>query len=219
MFKSKSFIYFSVAFLVAGLLFAISLNRVLAESRYLAQKYSFSATGSLVNPLEVDFGGITKTIYMDKKQIEKNRALLLIGFPVNNDDIFAKQLFDSETYSIYKVRLRDNNKEEIIILGLSESDSRKVKVTEISIIGKDVYGGISAMSVKGFKPVNVLNTPLQLDGNRSIVLPLDGSGTVMRIYWDNAEGAFVAGMSETGAKTTGDKTLDSSYTETVEDKF
>lgn len=219
MLRKKDFIYFGVAFLVAGLLFVFSLNSVMAESRYLAQKYSFSATGSLVNPLEVDFGGITKTIYMDKKQIEKNRALLLVGFPTGVNDIFVKQLFDSETYSVYKVRLRDNSKEEIVVLGLSESDSRKVKLTEISIIGKDIYGGISAMSVKGFKPVTVLNTPLQLDGNRSIVLPLDGSGTVMRIYWDNTEGAFVAGLSEGPAKTTGDKTLDNSYTETVEDQF
>lgn len=219
MFKSKNFIYFSVAFLVAGLLFVASLNRVLAESRYLAQKYSFSATGSLVNPLELDFGGITKTIYMDKKQIEKDRALLLVAFPLNSTDIFAKQLFDSETYSIYKVRLRDNNKEELVILGLSESDSKKVKVTEIYIIGKDVYGGISAMSVKSFKPVTVLNTPLQLDGNRSIVLPLDGSGKLMRIYWDNVDGNFVAGLSENPDKTTSDKTLDNSYSETTEGQF
>lgn len=219
MIRTKGFIYLSAVFLMVGLLFINSSQVAFGESRYLAQKYSFGVTGSLVNPLVVDFGGTTKTIYMDKKQLEKDKALLLVGFVLNSEDMFVKQLFNSETYSVYKARLRDNNKEELIVLGISDSDNKKVKVTEICIIGKDAFGGISAMNVKGFTPVNVLNAPLQLDGNRNIILPLDDSGKLMRIYWDNSEGAFVAGMLEDPAKSTGGSTVDNSNKSTVEDEF
>lgn len=161
-----------------------------AETRHILQKYAFTMQGTLSNPLSVDFGSGQKNILVEKKQLSPDKALLLFAFAVDEDDVFALQLFDSINYSIYKTTMRDKNREEIVILGLGPIVGKKVQLREIYIIGEDDTGVTKAMTVKGFAPVNVLNAPMQLDRQSNIILPTQVGEKTMRIAWNTASNEF-----------------------------
>jgi hypothetical protein len=70
---------------------------------------------------------------------------------------------------------------------------KKVQLREVYIIAEDKGGEIKAMTVKGFEPVNVLDSRLQIDGTRSIILSTEVGEGVLRISWDRVGDGFVVG--------------------------
>ncbi len=189
----KKFMGITLAvFFLSGLIIFTQPQSSWAENRYLAQKYGFDATGSLTSPLVIDFGSGSKTAHVASRDLATNRKLLLIAFAMPEEKVFALQLFDSSAYSLYRVKLRDSKREEIVVMGLGPAGDKKVLLKELFIIAQDEAGELKAMSVKGFSPETVLNAPMQLDGNRNIVLHLGVSGKNMKIYWDAAAESFVS---------------------------
>ncbi len=180
-----------------------------AANRYIAQKYSFDATGALLTPLTADFGSVKKTAYVERKELSPDKRLLLVAYATGSDSVFAVQMFDSYNYSIYKVRLRDDKREEIVILGLGKPGEKRVPLQEIRIIGENTAGELVSFPVQGFQPAAVLNSPLQLDGDRVMRLSLGVNGKDIKIYWDAAAEAFVcansAAPTQAPAAATADK--------------
>lgn len=172
---------------VSGLFFC---GEVSAETRYISQKYSFSSNGRLSNPLQADFGSGNKKLLVEKKEMANDKSLLLVALAIDDDDVFALQLFDSKDYSIYKLKLRDNMREEIVVLGLGPITGKKVQLREVYIIAENEDGEIKAMPVKGFTPKFVLNAPLQLDKARNIILPTQVGEKTLVIGWNKADGDF-----------------------------
>lgn len=176
-----------------------------AETRYIAQKYSFTANGSLNTALSADFGSGNKNLLVEKKELSNDKNILLVAMAIDDEDVFALQLFDSKDYSIYKLKLRDDMREEVVILGLGPVAGKRVQLRELYIIAEDDDGEIRAMQAKGFTPKNVLNSPLQLDKARSIVLPTQVGEKTLVISWSKAEQSFVVdgGLSASVKKDDG----------------
>ncbi len=189
---------FGAALLVVGLIFMGFSGKGEAADRYLAHKYQFDATGALLTPLTADFGSYAKTAHVETKHLSSDRKLLLVAYYVK-DKIFALQMFNSREYSIYKAKLRDDSREEIVILGLGKEDGRRVQLNEICIIGENKDGVLEALPIKGFVSETVLNSHMQLDNTRSILMPLGVSGKNIKIYWDSAAGNFIFNNNYAGA--------------------
>lgn len=170
--------------------FLLTSMKASAETRHILQKYAFTAQGTLSNPLSVDFGSGQKNVLVEKKDLSTDKALLLFAFAIDEDEVFALQLFDSCNYSIYKTTMRDKAREEIVILGLGPIVGKKVQLREIFIIGEDDTGVTRAMPVKGFAPMNVLNSPMQLDRQSNIILPTQVGEKTLRIAWNAATNEF-----------------------------
>jgi hypothetical protein len=187
-------------FLVSALLLAAGAP-VSAASRYVVQKFSFDARGFLTAPLTVDFGRETKNLHVEEIPQGANSRLLLIVFPSGDGDVAVLRLSGSRAYSIYKANLRDNSREEVIVLGLGAAGDKSVRLSEIAILGENQAGAIQLMPVNGFVPSDVLNAPLQLDGARDIILSAGGTGgKELRIAWDSANGEFATGGRTTVAR-------------------
>ncbi|MDR2006222.1 MAG: hypothetical protein LBP78_03120 [Acidaminococcales bacterium] len=181
-----------------GLLFACAAlfaatAAVSAESRYIAQKYSFDGNGLLSSPLTVDFGGETKTLYAEEIAQNNNSRLLLIAFSTNGGGVSVVRLSGSRAYSLYKTNLRDSSREEVVILGLGAVTGRYVRLSEVVILGEDRTGTIKAIAVNGFSPLDVLNAPLQMDSRRDIVLSAGAGRKELRIRWDSVNEEFFTG--------------------------
>lgn len=171
---------------------------VYAENRHIMQKYAFTPQGALSTPLTVDFGSGQKNILIEKKDLSNEQKLLLLAFALDEDDVFALQLFASRDYSIYRTSLRDD-RQEIIVLGLGPVNGKKVQLKEMYIVGEDDAGAVTAMPVRGFVPVEVLNAPMNLDNNNSIVFPTQVGSKTLVVSWDKAGNAFVASGGNTVA--------------------
>ncbi|MDR3349263.1 MAG: hypothetical protein LBO03_06635 [Acidaminococcales bacterium] len=188
-------------FFVCAAVFAAGAA-VSAESRYIAQKYSFGGNGLLTSPLTVDFGNEPKTLYAEEIAQSGNSRLLLIAFPSGDGGVSVVRLSGSRSYSLYKANLRDNSHEEVIILGLGAVSGRYVRLAEVVILGKDRDGTIRAIAVNGFSPLDVLNAPLQMDGRRGIVLSAGAGRKELRIMWDGVNEEFFTGDRAAVADTT-----------------
>ena len=181
---------------------SLAVNAVVsAESRYIAQKYSFDGKGVLSSTLTVKFGSETKTLYAEEIPQSGNSRLLLVAFPSGDGGVSVVRLSGSRAYSLYKVNLRDSSHEEVIILGLGAVNGRNVRLAEVVILGEDLAGPIRAMPVNGFLPLDVLNAPLQLDGRRDIILSAGAGRKELRIMWDGVNGEFFTGERTAVAKT------------------
>jgi hypothetical protein len=191
---------FSNLFLIFTLLLATGASAS-AASRYIVQKFSFDGRGFLTAPLTVDFGRETKNIHVEEITQSSNSRLLLIVFPSGDGDVTVLRLSGSRAYSLYKSNLRDNSREELIVLGLGAVEGKSVRLSEIAILGENQAGEIQLMPVNGFVPSDVLNAPLQLDGARDMILSAGAGGKELRIAWDNANGEFVTGGKTPAGRT------------------
>jgi hypothetical protein len=188
--------FFCCLFLVCAALFA-AVAPAAAESRYIAQKYSFDGKGFLSSPLTVDFGSQTKTLYVEEIPQSNNSRFLLIAFSADGGEVSVVRLSGSRSYSLYKANLRNASREEVIVLGLGAVNGKNVRLLEIVILGEDRAGTIKPMAVNGFLPLNVLNAPLQLDGRRGLVLSAGAGRKDLRIMWDGVNEEFFTGDQAT----------------------
>ena len=168
---------------------------VYAESRYLPQKYVFDASGKLTSPLVADFGVQRKNVFIERTLITADKSLLLAAFPIDSENVFILKSTESRSYSVYKAKLRDNDREEVIILGLGPVNGKKIVLKEVYILAENDNAQVAVFRVKGFEETSVLNAPLQLNNNRSIVFPTEVGNKNLEIYWNPADGSFVANLS------------------------
>jgi hypothetical protein len=180
--------------LVLGALFlglAVPALPVMAASQVFAQQYGFNAKGELQQPLMITFKIKEKTsIKAVVSPLDELHNMLLIAFP-DGRDIFAANFAKGYDYALYKVELRDNGYQDLLVLSYGKHSTGRTLLKGVDIIGaNDITGKITLLPVAGFKEVTLFNSPLQVKPNGTVVLFRDKLQSLVTISWDKTQRQF-----------------------------
>ena len=152
-------------------------------AQYFAQQYNFNAKGRLDNLLTVNFSAEeNKIIKAVLSPIDEHRRMLLIAFP-DGEDIFTSSYNNGYDYAIYKIKLRDREQEDLLILSYGKRGTGKTSLKSIAVIGENSLGLIEELPVQGFKETTVFNSPLQIR-DKTAVLFKDMGRALITLSWD-----------------------------------
>ncbi len=92
---------------------------------------------------------------------------------------------------MYKVGLRDNEHQELLILSYGKRGTGRTTLKGVDIIGvNDITGQVTALPVEGFKEVTLFNSPLQVRPDKTVVLFRDKIQSMVSINWDKNKKQF-----------------------------
>ena len=179
--------------LVAGFLLLAVPAMAGAEARFLLTKQSMGISSGVKPGLVADFdssGG--KNIFAETKVLSSERMSLVLALTGSSGDAWAVQFVDSNSYVVYKTRLRDEVHEELIVMGLGREHGTSVTIKEMAIIGADEGGTIGLLPLRDFASVDILNAPLQQNTQRQVLLPLsaDSGRAPAKLIWEPSKNAF-----------------------------
>lgn len=179
--------------LVAGFLLLAVPAMAGAEARFLLTKQSMGISSGVKPGLVADFdssGG--KNIFAETKVLSPERMSLVLALTGSSGDAWAVQFVDSNSYVVYKTRLRDEVHEELIVMGLGREHGTSVTIKEMAIIGADEGGTIGLLPLRDFASVDILNAPLQQNTQRQVLLPLsaDSGRAPAKLIWEPSKNAF-----------------------------
>lgn len=179
----------AVGALVLG--FVVPTLPVAEASQVFAQQYGFNTKGELQQPLMVSFNAKEQTqIKAVVSPLDELHNILLIAFPEGRG-VFAVNLFKGYDYALYKVGLRDNEHQELLVLSHGKRGTGRTTLKGIDIIGaNDITGQIALLPVVGFKEVMLFNSPLQVRPDKTVVLFRDKIQSMVAISWDKNQKQF-----------------------------
>ena len=185
--------------LVAGFLLLAVPAMAGAEARFLLTKQNMGISSGVKPGLVADFdssGG--KNIFAETKVLSPERMSLVLALTGSSGDAWAVQFVDSNSYVVYKTRLRDEVHEELIVMGLGRERGTSVNIKELAIIGADEGGVIGLLPLREFMPVDILNAPLQQNTQRQVLLPLsaDSGRAPAKLFWEPSKNAFRFALPE-----------------------
>lgn len=165
--------------------------QVVEASQVFAQQYGFNTKGELQQPLMISFNLKESTqIKAVVSPLDELHNILLIAFPEGRE-IFAVNLFKGYDYALYKVGLRDNEHQELLILSYGKRGTGRTALKGVDIIGvTDVTGQVAVLPVVGFKEVTLFNSPLQVRPDKTVVLFRDKIQSIVSISWDKNQKQF-----------------------------
>jgi len=171
--------------------FAAPAIPVMAASQVFAQQYGFNTKGEMQQPLMISFKPKEQTQITAKiSPLDELHNILLIAFP-NGRDIFAVNFVKGYGYALYKVGLRENGYQELLVLSYGKHGTGRTVLKGIDIIGaNDVTGKTTIFPVAGFKEVTLFNSPLQVKPNGTVVLFRDKLQSLVTISWDKMHKQF-----------------------------
>ena len=179
--------------LVAGFLLLAVPAMAGAEARFLLTKQNMGISSGIKPGLVADFdssGG--KNIFAETRVLSPERMSLVLALTGSSGDAWAVQFVDSNSYVVYKTRLRDEVHEELIVMGLGREHGTSVTIKEMAIIGADEGGTIGLLPLRDFASVDILNAPLQQNTQRQVLLPLsaDSGRAPAKLIWEPSKNAF-----------------------------
>jgi len=165
--------------------------QVTEASQVFAQQYGFNTKGELQQPLMISFKAKESTpIKAAVSPLDELHNILLIAFPEGRE-VFAVNLFKGYDYALYKVGLRDNEHQELLILSYGKRGTGRTTLKGVDIIGvNDITGQVASLPVVGFKEVTLFNSPLQVRPDKTVVLFRDKIQSMVSISWDKNQKQF-----------------------------
>ena len=165
--------------------------QVTEASQVFAQQYGFNTKGELQQPLMISFKAKESTpIKAAVSPLDELHNILLIAFPEGRE-VFAVNLFKGYDYALYKVGLRDNEHQELLILSYGKRGTGRTTLKGVDIIGvNDITGQVVSLPVVGFKEVTLFNSPLQVRPDKTVVLFRDKIQSMVSISWDKNQKQF-----------------------------
>lgn len=165
--------------------------QVTEASQVFAQQYGFNTKGELQQPLMISFKAKESTpIKAAVSPLDELHNILLIAFPEGRE-VFAVNLFKGYDYALYKVGLRDNEHQELLILSYGKRGTGRTTLRGVDIIGvNDITGQVVSLPVVGFKEVTLFNSPLQVRPDKTVVLFRDKIQSMVSISWDKNQKQF-----------------------------
>ena len=165
--------------------------QVTEASQVFAQQHGFNAKGELQQPLMISFKAKESTqIKATVSPLDELHNILLIAF-LEGREVFAFNLFKGYDYALYKVGLRDNEHQELLILSYGKRGTGRTTLKGVDIIGvNDITGQVTALPVVGFKEVTLFNSPLQVRPDKTVVLFRDKIQSMVSISWDKNKKQF-----------------------------
>lgn len=161
-----------------------------ANSRYIIEGINVGAGSGLTQKFEVEFvdNKISK-IFAKGVSAGGGQRIVAVACMQPDGEIFIDTFTDSAVYSLYKVKVNEAGKQALFIFGFSEDTGTSRTVSEARIIAVDETGNIVDHKVRGFAPVVILKTPMQLNSDKELFFTeMDGSEVVFR--YDAAKGDF-----------------------------
>jgi len=164
---------------------------VTASSQVFAQQHGFNAKGELQQPLMISFNAKEpKQIKAVVSPLDELHNILLIAFP-DGRGIFAANVVKGYNYALYKVGLRDDVHQELLVLSYGKHGTGKTVLKGVDIIGaNDITGQIISFPVVGFKEVTLFNSPLQVRPDKTVMLFRDKIQSMVAISWDKNQKQF-----------------------------
>ena len=164
---------------------------VTEAAQVFAQQYGFNNKGELQQPLMISFKAKESTqIKAVVSPLDELHNILLIAFPEGRE-IFAVNLFKGYDYALYKVGLRDNEHQELLVLSYGKRGTGRTALKGVDIIGaNDITGQVVLLPVVGFKEVTLFNSPLQVRPDKTVVLFRDKIQSMVSISWDKSQKQF-----------------------------
>lgn len=181
---------FRIGFLICCLLFLpVSVQ---AASKHFLPANTFSTAGILKNDLQVEFStGYTPEVLVKKLKTPAAEVFLAVAVWQRDNSLFLQHIFGSENYTVYNVKLRDAEHEDLVIIGYEEKGSSKQLLKTISIIGENQAGNLAILKLVNFEETEVMKMPLQLNEKSEIIMNLASNAAEVKIFWDSNKQNFV----------------------------
>ncbi|MCH3949933.1 MAG: hypothetical protein LKE33_03210 [Acidaminococcus sp.] len=158
-------------------------------AQFFAQKYGFSAAGTLQPALAVKFDKDTaRPITGSLVAQDGGRRVMTLAY-LDGGNIKLCTFQRGVNYLMYKLHFREG-KEDLLVLSYGSKGAGRTMLEDVSVIGSDAMGYVRLLPIAGFNPVEVFNSPLQIRGNEAVLF-LDSAAKVMRIAWDEQGGQYV----------------------------
>lgn len=164
---------------------------VQANSRYIIEGINVGAGSGLTQTIEIEFvpNKVSK-IFAKGVSAGGGQRIVAIASVQQDGDLFMDTFTESPQYSLYKVVVHESGREGLFIFGFSEDMGSSRKVSEARVIAVDESGNVINHKVRGFSPIVILKTPMQLNSNKELFFTeLDGSEVVFK--YDTAKGDFI----------------------------
>lgn len=178
-------------FILAACLLLLPVS-VDAGSRYIIEGLNVSAGSGLTNRMEVELSNNQMTkVFVKGVSAGGGQRILAIACLQPDGDVFLDTLTDSAQYSLYKVNISDTGRQALFIFGFSEDLGGSTRtVNEARIIATNELGTIVSHKVRGFSPIVILKTPMQLDSDKELIF-VEPDGAAMVFKYDAAKSDFV----------------------------
>ncbi len=165
---------------------------VQASSKHFLAANTFSSAGILKNDLQVEFSpGYLPELQVKQLKTPKAESFLAVAVWQSDNSLFLQHIFGSDNYMVYKVKLRDAEHEDLVILGYEDKAGSKQLLQTINIIGENQTGKLVVLKFLNFEPTEIMKMPLQLNEKGEIVMNLASNAAEMKISWDEARQSFV----------------------------
>lgn len=154
-----------------------------AANRYLVQGTRLSPTTAAMTPLSVEFDkGSPLKVHLKRL---KDGSMLMVSIQ-KDETVFLEQFSDSSVYMGFKLNMRDQQRQELVVLGFSNITDNRQVLQEIKVIASDGFGNLKSYPVRDFTPTEILRIPLQVNEKNALVVNQVG-GTDMSIGWHGGE--------------------------------
>ena len=163
-------------------------------AQYFAKKYAFTNQGELTAPLTVKFKTLgEKNIAAKISPLNPKTNILTLACSLGTD-VFLNVINNGYEYDLYKITFRDGN-EDLLIISYGPRGTGKTELQGIAVIGEDNSHSLAPLPMRGFSPVAVFNSPLQIR-NTQAVLFRDKANTLVTIEWNKELAAYIVRGTE-----------------------
>ena len=163
-----------------------------AASKHFLSANTFNAAGQLKKDLQVEFTlGNSPDLTIKQLQTPNAEIFLAVVTQQRDTSLFLQHIFGGEVYNVYKVRLRDAEHEELVILAYDNSGKNKQLLKSVNIIGENEAGQLTTLKILNFEATEVMKMPLQLNEKNEIIMNLASNANELKIFWDSSKQNFV----------------------------
>jgi len=181
-----------LCFLAAGLMFCGQQETQAAQ--FFAKRYTFTNQGDLTAPITMRFKTLgEKNIAAKLSPLNPKTNILTLACSMGTD-VFLSVINNGYEYDLYKIIFRDGN-EDLLIISYGPRGTGKTELQGIAVIGEDNSHSLAPLPLRGFSPVAVFNSPLQIR-NTQAVLFRDKANTLVTIEWNKELATYIVRGTE-----------------------
>jgi len=163
-------------------------------AQYFAKRYTFTEQGELALPLIMKFKDLgEKKLAAKIMPLNSKTNILTMACSLGND-VFLTTVNNGYEYALYKIDFRPGN-EDLVILSYGQKGTGKTELEGIAVLGQDDNKTLSFLPLRGFSPVAVFNSPLQIR-NKQAVLFRDRAAALITVEWDKVLASYVVRGAE-----------------------
>lgn len=163
---------------------------VQANSRYIIEGINVGAGSGLTQKIEVQFvPDKVSQLFAKGVSAGGGQRIVAVACLQPNGELFMDTFTEMSQYSFYKVKVHESGKQALFIFGFSEESGSSRTLSEARIVAVDANDNIINYKVRGFAPIVVLKTPMQLNSNKELFFTeTDGAEVIFR--YDAAQDSF-----------------------------